>query len=63
MLPEQSDWQQLQRIFEQALELPEDKRMEFVHQSTNEQAIIQEVAELLDAYQDAAEELDDEAVG
>ena len=57
-LPDQSDWQQIQRIFEQALEIPEDDRLEFVRQSTNEQEVIKEVAELLDAYDDAAEELE-----
>ncbi|MCA9128778.1 MAG: hypothetical protein KDB22_16950 [Planctomycetales bacterium] len=57
-LPQQSDWQQIQRIFEQALERPEEERLEFVHQATTEQSIIQEVTELLDAYQDAAEQLE-----
>ncbi|MCA9030997.1 MAG: protein kinase, partial [Planctomycetaceae bacterium] len=51
-------WQEIQSLFEQALEQREDSRTEFLEQATQDPEVRREVAELLAAYVEGEAELD-----
>ncbi|MEZ5943912.1 MAG: protein kinase [Planctomycetaceae bacterium] len=53
-----NSWQEIQSLFEQALEQSEDSRTEFLEQATQDPEVRREVAELLAAYAEGEAELD-----
>ncbi|MCA9056842.1 MAG: serine/threonine protein kinase, partial [Planctomycetaceae bacterium] len=53
-----NDWQQVQEIFEQALRVAASDRVEFVQQAAASDEIVLEVLSLLDAYDEAEDELE-----